>query len=131
MAAIQVLLLAAFVLVCSLLLTIFACTLIDDHNAYPLIPLIFYIFVPVPYLLCVRKKDSIYADRRASTLENLGTFLVGLFSASGPCMSLVLYHTGKVTLTAMFMSLGSAVLLVGAAVLLGKSMKKEEDQFAY
>ena len=40
MAAIRLLLLAAFVLVCSLLLTVFACTLIDDHNAYPLIPLI-------------------------------------------------------------------------------------------
>ena len=115
MAGLRELLIAAFLLTMSLMLTIFACTLIEDHNAWPLLPFVFYFFAPVPAFLCTRRSDSIMESGGSSSFDNFGHFLIGLCAASGPSMSLVQYHTGAITISAMFMSLGSAALL-GAAV---------------
>jgi hypothetical protein len=128
MGGLRELLVAAFLLTLSLMLTIFACTLIADHNAWPLLPFAFYFFAPVPAFLCSKRSDSIM-DSGSSSFDNFGHFLIGLCAASGPSMSLVQYHTGAITIGALFMSLGSAALLAAAVGVLMFSNSKQQDQF--
>lgn len=121
-----------FLLVLSLLLTILACTVIPDHNAWPLLPWLFYFFVPIPAVACLRKQnDSLFnseSDVRG-VLHNLGLFFVGVFAASGPCMIFVQYHTDMTTLVAMFMSLGSTILLAAAGGVLAWSSRPRQDDW--
>lgn len=133
MAAVRELLLAAFLLVLAIMLTVFACTLIQDHNAYPLLPLMFYAFTPVPAFLCIRKSGSggFSSGGSSSAFDNMGHFFLGLFATSGPCMAAVLYHTEKMTLDAMLMCFGTAVLLAGSGYVLHRSLSssRENDGF--
>jgi hypothetical protein len=128
MAAIRELIVAAFLLVVAIMLTIFACTLIDDHNAYPLVPLVFYAFIPVPAILCITKQSTTgFGSSGGSSMDNIGHFLLGLFSAAGPCMTLVLYHTDKMTLTAMFLCFGTAFFLGASGLMLKRSMRERDN----
>lgn len=129
MAAIRELLVAAFLLTMGLMVTILACTIIPNHNAYPLLPLMFYAFTPIPALLCLRKSNSGFGSSGPSTMENLGNFMFGVFAASGPAITLVLYHTDYMTLTAMFMCFITAILIGASGYVLGKSMKTSDDAF--
>jgi hypothetical protein len=123
--AVRDLVISALLLVLALMLTILACTVLEDHNAYPLLPLMFYLFVPVPMWLCAPRQSSFSTG--ASGLQNLGCFLIGIFAASGPSITVVLYHTGFMSLGAMLMSFGSAFLLGSAGAFLGHSFKKQDD----
>lgn len=120
----------AFLLALSLMLTIFACVLLEDNkNAWPLLPWIFYIFVPVPAIACIRKSnESLFSSNDARIFgNNMGYFLVGLFAASGPSMVFVQYHTEMISLGAMFLCIGSTVLLAASGALLGLSIRKPQD----
>lgn len=132
MAAIRELIVAAFLLVVAIMLTIFACTLIDDHNAYPLVPLVFYVFIPVPALLCITKQSTTgFGSSGGTPMDNMGHFLLGMFAAAGPAMTLVLYHTDKMTLSAMLLCFGTAAFLAASAVVLKRSMRdRDSDAFA-
>jgi uncharacterized membrane protein YjdF len=131
MAAIRELILAAFLLVIAIMLTVFACTLITDHNAYPLIPLVFYAFIPVPAWLCITKSSTTgFGSNGGTPMDNMGHFLLGLFAAAGPCMTLVLYHTDKMTLSAMLLCFGTAIFAAASALVLKRSMReRDSDMF--
>ncbi len=116
---IRELLIAAFLLVMSIMVTIFACTLVTDGNGYPMLPLMFYLFTPVPFFLCGNKKPSsgdgfFTGSNYGETFYSLSHFLVGMFGASGPSVTLVLLHTEMIGWPAMLLSFGSAFLLVAA-----------------
>ena len=133
---IKELLAAAFLLVMSIMVTIFACTLVKDSNAYPMAPLMFYIFAPVPFFLCgVPKPDNGGGfmgggQSAGSLMTSISHFLVGLFAAGGPSMSFVLYHTALIGWPALLLSLLSAVLLVGSCAVIHFSHQAgREDAF--
>ena len=112
---IRELLIAAFLLVMSIMVTIFACTLVTEKNAFPLLPMLFYIFAPVPFFLCGVKKQAGFMDGGGSEMmTNLSHFFTGMFAAGGPAMTMVLWHTDTIGWPAMLLSLGSAVLLVAS-----------------
>lgn len=127
------LLVSAFLMVLSMMLTVFACTLIKGKNAWPLLPMMFYFFTPVPFFLCVKRggNESILGgDNRADAFTNFGHFIAGMTCAAGPSMSFVLYHTGAINTAALLMSLGSAVLLAAAVgVIYAMAPKKSEYDF--
>lgn len=129
MPAIRELIVAALLLVVAVMLTVFACTIISDHNAYPLLPLMFYAFTPVPLFLCIKSQSasSGFGSSGSSAFDNVGHFLVGLFAASGPAMSVVLYHTDKMTLSAMLLCFGTAVFLAASSFVLGKSLRRQSE----
>ena len=122
---------SAFLLVLSIMCTVFACTIVHGHkNAIVLLPLMFYIFGPLPMLLCGVKpqSDSFMGDNDASsTFTNIGHWLTGAFGVSGPCCALILYHTAQINQAALFLSLGSAILLIAAAGLLVHGMMAESQ----
>jgi hypothetical protein len=133
---IKELLVAAFLLTMSIMVTIFACTLVADSNAYPMAPLMFYIFAPVPFFLCgVPKRDDGgfmggSGQSAGGMMANVSHFLTGLFAAGGPSMSLVLYHTELIGWPALVMSLLSAFLLVcSCAVVHFSHQAGREDAF--
>lgn len=128
------LLAASFLVVASFTLTILSTTIVKNSNAWPLLPLMFYIFTPIPLFLCTTRRDTGGdfgfggGESSGSTwLEAIGHFLAGGFAAAGPSMALVQYHTGATTLVTMFMSLGSGLLLGGAVVMIHLASQPQQD----
>lgn len=129
----------AFLFVLSIMCTVFGCTLVKDKNAYVLLPLMFYIFTPLPLFLCGTFKGSNTTfdpysggSNRTSMFANFGHFITGLFGASGPSMALVLAHTGTIGMPAMWLSLGSAALLAMAAgVVFWSVIRKPTEDAAF
>jgi len=127
------LLIAAVLTTLGLMLTIFSCTLIPGKNAWPLLPFLFYGFGVVPLFLCSGNAQPSF-DGSASMSQgfySLGHFFVGMCLASGPCMSLVQYHTDMITGTALGLSLGSVAFLAGAMYVLFRAFAKPEDETAF
>eukprot|EP00755_Sulcionema_specki_P011604 Sspe_Gene.49406::Locus_26607_Transcript_2_2_Confidence_0.750_Length_525::g.49406::m.49406 len=122
------LLLTAFLVVLAALMNIFACTVVGD-TLWPLLILVVYIFSPLPLFLCVGNSQSdIFGSSGSGGFGPLAHFLVGLFAASGPCLTIVLAHTGTIGgAAAAFSLMGGA--LFAAAVYLVRRGKQEDMSF--
>jgi hypothetical protein len=129
---IQQLLGAAFLIVLAIMLTVFACTIIPDpKNPLIVLGLVFYMFAPVPFALCGLQQQQGFTmlGNQESPLLPISHFLTGMFFTAGPCLAVVLYHTGSVSATAMGMSFGSGALLLCAVYVLMKgSAPRDESQ---
>jgi hypothetical protein len=126
----------AFMLVLGVLTTIFACTLVQPHNAWPLVPLLCYLFAPVPAFLCSSSSSSESAafmgDNSSSTFENFSHFLIGVTVASGPSIAIMLYHVGAIADGQLFLSLGSGSLFgIGVAYVIYKSNERPADSLGF
>lgn len=128
MPAFQTLIVSALSLVLGVLFIVLGSTVVENHNALPLLCLIFYVFAPVPFFLCgFAHRDSDFSSRR-SFFQLIGLFIGGAFTASGPCLALVLYHVGSISRSAMLLTLASGLcFLISAKFLLGSSAQDESD----
>ena len=129
---------SAFCVVLSIMLIIFACTIIPEpRDPIVVLPLIFYLFTPLPYGLCValpanRADDSLMGAEsgpRENALVRLGQFFSGMFAACGPCLVVVLWHTERITWAAALLAFGSAFFLVGAVVIIVIAAKKQRSEY--
>jgi hypothetical protein len=125
----------AFCVIMSIMLVIFACTIIPEpRDPIVVLPLVFYLFTPLPYGLCVMlPANSAGGDGGAfmgedrsqeSSLVRGGQFFSGMMGACGPCLVAVLWHVGKITGAAAGLAFGSGVFLVGAVAIIVIAAKK-------
>lgn len=129
------LMLSAFCVILGIMLTVFACTLIQPpRDPIVVMALVFYIFSPVPYFLCGAQgsQPQGFMNSGPSPLVPISHWLTGAFFAAGPCSALVLYHIGRISMGAFFLSLGSGVMLVLAVMVLIRATRRSqtEDEFA-
>eukprot|EP00760_Papus_ankaliazontas_P025201 PhM_4_TR2499/c0_g1_i1/m.89735 len=120
----------AFLVVLSILMSILACTVVSDANAFPIMVLALYIFSPLPLFLCGQQRSESVFDEGGVDLVNVSHFLFGAFAAAGPACLVVLSHLGKISVGAALLSASSFVFLcitVGAA--LHFKNKADDDLF--
>eukprot|EP01063_Lacrimia_lanifica_P031854 TRINITY_DN5337_c0_g7_i1.p1 TRINITY_DN5337_c0_g7~~TRINITY_DN5337_c0_g7_i1.p1 ORF type:complete len:129 (+),score=33.04 TRINITY_DN5337_c0_g7_i1:78-464(+) len=120
----QELLIMAFLVAVAIVLHMLACLVVGD-NMYPLIVMFMYLFWPLPFFLCGKKQES-FLDSDNGGFHTFGAFIIGMFGASGPCLTGVLLHTGSITVGAGVLSLIGGVV-VGAAVRYYSKLQAEDD----
>ncbi len=127
----------AFCVILSIMLIIFACTIIPEpRDPIIVLALVFYLFTPLPYGLCVMlpanksNSDSFMFDDdqpKENALVRGGQFFSGMFAACGPCLILVLWHLGSITGAAAGLGFGSGVFLIGAVAVIAVAAKNNND----
>ena len=129
---------SAFCVILSIMLIIFACTIIPEpHDPIVVLPLVFYLFTPLPYGLCVmipanRADSSLMGNDdgpKETPLMRFGQFFSGMFGACGPCLVAVLWHTERITWQAALLAYSSAIFLVGGVVIIVMAAKKPKSDF--
>lgn len=127
--ALQPLFIAAFGVVIGTFLIILSATVVDNHNAWPLVSLVFYLISPVPFYFSRREEYSggYYSD--LSFLQVLARFLGGMLAASGTGLAVALYHVGIIGLPALILTLISGICFLSSArfVLLCLTGEDEDD----
>eukprot|EP00756_Hemistasia_phaeocysticola_P049957 Hpha_TRINITY_DN24568_c0_g1::TRINITY_DN24568_c0_g1_i1::g.172648::m.172648 len=120
----QQLLALALATVVGVVLGIIACSVPgSDKPLLPLVVLLMYIFTPLPIFLCGRQSD----DGERNAFGPFAHFIVGIVGVSGPCLAIVLAHTGEIGAVACFLILLSGAVLIGAAVWASEVRAKQDS----
>eukprot|EP00755_Sulcionema_specki_P008246 Sspe_Gene.5852::Locus_1951_Transcript_1_1_Confidence_1.000_Length_720::g.5852::m.5852 len=101
----------ALVVALSIMLNIFAMVLhaVPGHNVWPLLPMMFQIFAPFPYLLCgVQHGDD--ELNPTSFFAMFGWWLAGLFGSIGLILPAMLVHEGALSPEQLGLVYGAAGL---------------------
>lgn len=130
--ALEPLIIAAFGIVLGTLLVVLSTTVVEKHNAWPMIPLLLYFITPVPFFLCRTDQDWINYSSNYSLFQVLGSFLGGLCAVSGPSVTVALYHVGYIERPALILTLLSGVFFMISTrfALLSIGEDEEEDELA-
>eukprot|EP01061_Rhynchopus_euleeides_P046333 TRINITY_DN8740_c0_g1_i1.p2 TRINITY_DN8740_c0_g1~~TRINITY_DN8740_c0_g1_i1.p2 ORF type:complete len:131 (+),score=26.47 TRINITY_DN8740_c0_g1_i1:127-519(+) len=123
----QQLLVSAFLVAVGATFHILACEVVGD-NAYPLIVMFMYLFAPLPFFLCASSQQDMFTTEGGG-LGVIGNFLFGMFGASGPCLTMVLMHSGVITDGAGAMSLAGGVCIALATLYAHRNMKDDMGGF--
>eukprot|EP00796_Vickermania_ingenoplastis_P009276 gene9276-6521_t len=125
MGPMEPLILSALCLVIGVLLIVVASTVVEGHNGWPLLCLIFYVFAPIPFFLC---GGASHGRGRITLFKMIGLFIGGCCASVGPLMALVLYHLGSMTGKALCFTLLSGVcFLINASFLLASTREDDSD----
>eukprot|EP01064_Diplonema_japonicum_P006752 TRINITY_DN14581_c2_g1_i1.p1 TRINITY_DN14581_c2_g1~~TRINITY_DN14581_c2_g1_i1.p1 ORF type:complete len:159 (+),score=16.79 TRINITY_DN14581_c2_g1_i1:69-479(+) len=99
----------AFMLGIAIMMNIFACTLVDQKNTYPLLILFTQILAPLPLALCgMQKSDDFSGD--VPMFAFLGWFFTGCFLAVALGGPFAMLHEGSFTGQQLGLVLGSQML---------------------
>nr|CCC89680.1 unnamed protein product [Trypanosoma congolense IL3000] len=116
---------AALLVVVAFVLSILSCTVVEDKNTLPLLPLFLSLATPMPFLLCGPPQDGFEDD---SQLTGCIVFISGALTVAAPALCVVLYHTGSISLQAFLLAVASQVAVVAAGSSLAYGREAQEEQ---
>lgn len=114
---------AAVSVVTGLVFIVFGSTVVEGHNTWPLLCLIFYVVAPIPFFLCGGARHS----GGSTWFPLVGLFLGALLASSGPGLALLLYHIGSIRLTALLLTLASGLCFLISARSICFAMSNDEE----
>ena len=111
-----------------LLLQLLGCVL--WNNWWPMLTLIIYVIVPVPWLIFGSGSDSRWSSGNEETFMDAGKFLSGFAATASIGIPCILYHAGVIAWGALWFEL-SAALVLGLTCVLYDHFASRASEMAY
>ncbi|CCW70984.1 unnamed protein product [Phytomonas sp. Hart1] len=120
---------AALFFMLSVFLLILACTAVSQSNAWPLVCFSFYCLATIPLYLSMQQSEFHTIDFEEGSLNTLSLFLGGVCLISGPALTLVLYHTNNISISALILTWCSGMAFLCTCMLIFASDTDDNNDF--
>ncbi|KAH7296864.1 hypothetical protein KP509_26G041800 [Ceratopteris richardii] len=114
----------ALMLSASITLQILACALF--HNWWPMLTLVMYILIPMPFLFFGGGSIESITSAEAGEWADVAKFLLGFSVVGSLCIPSVLYHAQVIQAAAMGMAFASFFLLMVTLTLFAKMLDNDD-----
>ncbi|KAI5066778.1 hypothetical protein GOP47_0017306 [Adiantum capillus-veneris] len=113
----------ALMLAASITLQILACALY--HNWWPMLTLIMYVLIPMPFLFFGGGSIEAMSSMEAGEWANIAKFLMGFSVVGSLGIPSILYHAQIIDAAAMCMAFASFFVLMITVLLLAKTLDSD------